>query len=60
MKGLLIISFLKELQLIYLHTSMAIVSTQLNGFNYSYLTLIILVHINHLSADSEMVTSIAI
>ena len=35
-------------------------STQLNGFNYCYLALIILFNINHLLAHSEMVTSIAI
>ena len=38
----------------------AIVSTQLNGFNYCYLTQIILFNINHLFADSEEVTSIVI
>ena len=40
--------------------SIAIVSTQLNGFNYWYLTLIFLFNINHLFADSKVVTSIAI
>ena len=34
------ISFLNELKLICLYTSIEIVSTQLNGFNYCYLTLI--------------------
>ena len=36
------------------------VCTQLNGSNDFYQTLIILFHINHLFADSEAVTSIAI
>ena len=44
----------------FFNSSIAIVSTQLNGFNYCYLTLIILFDINHLIADSEVVTSIAI
>ena len=35
---------------IFWHTSNAIVSTQLNGFKYCYLTLIILFNINHLFA----------
>ena len=39
--------------------SIAIVSTQLNGFNYCYLTLILLLNINQLFADNEVVTSIA-
>ena len=34
------------------------VSTQLNGFKYSYLTLIIWFNINHLFAHSEVVSSI--
>ena len=34
--------------------------TQINGFNYCYLTLIILFDINHLFAESEVVTIIAI
>ena len=42
-------------KLICLHTSTAIVSTQLDGFNYSYLC-----NIKHLFAHSEVVTSIAI
>ena len=37
-----------------------LLSTQLNGFNYCYLTLIILFNINHLFAYSEVVSSIAI
>ena len=60
MKSLLVISFLNELGLICLHTSIAIVSTQLNGFYYYNLTLIILFNINHLFALSEVVTSTAI
>ena len=33
---------------------------QLNIFNNNYLTLIILFNINHLFADGEVITSIAI
>ena len=55
-----VISFLNELELICLHTSSAIVSTQSNGLNHCYQTLIILFNINHLFTDSEVVTSIAI
>ena len=55
----LVISFLNELELIYLLTSIAIVSIQLNGFKYCYLTLIILFNINNLFADREAVASIA-
>ena len=47
MNSLLIISFLNELELISLHTSMAVVSIKLNAFNYCYLTQIILFNINH-------------
>ena len=54
MNSLWVISFLNELGLICLHT----VSTQLNGFNYSYQTLIILFNINYLLVHSEMVPSI--
>ena len=43
-----------------LQTSTAIVSIQLNGCNYCYLTLIIQFNINHLFADCEVDTSIAI
>ena len=49
---------LNELELIYLHARIVIVSTQLNGFNYCYLALIIVFNINHLFVDSEVVTSI--
>ena len=56
----LVISFLKEFVLIYSHTTIAFVSTQLNGFNYWYLTQIILFDINRLFAHSEVVTTIAI
>ena len=38
-----------------MHISIAIVSTQLNGFYYCYLTLIIPFTANHLFANSEMV-----
>ena len=47
------------LRLISLHTSIAIVSL-LNGADYCNLTLIILFNINHLFADSEVITIIAI
>ena len=50
---LLIISFINELELIWLHCSIAIVSTLLNGFNYYYLTVIIQFNIIHLLADSK-------
>ena len=39
-----------------LHISIAIVVTQLNGFNHWCLALIILFTINHLFANSEVVT----
>ena len=42
MISLSVISVLNALELICLRTSIAIVSTQVNGFNYCYLTLIIL------------------
>ena len=48
------------LELICSHSIIAIVYTQLNGFNYCYLTLIIPFENNHLFADREVVTSIAI
>ena len=60
MNSLSLISFLNELELICLHPGIAIVSTQLNGFNYCYPTLIILFTINPLFADSEGMTSIII
>ena len=43
-----------------MHTRIALVSTQLNGFNYYDLTLIIVFNISHLFADTEVVISIAI
>ena len=55
-----VISFLNELELICLPINIAMISTQLNGFNYCYLTLIIIFNINHLFADSEVVLSIDI
>ena len=58
--SLSVISFLNELELICLHSSVAIVTTQLNGFNYCFLTHIILFNMNHLFADSEVVKNIAI
>ena len=60
MISLLVITLLNELELICLHTHIAIISTCLNGFSYCYLTLIILFNINHLFADREVLTIIAI
>ena len=60
MNSLYVISFLNKLEPICLHTRIAIVSTWLNGFNYCYLTQIILFNINHLFAHSEVATSITI
>ena len=57
---LLVISFLNELELIYLPTSVDVVPTQLNVFNYYYRTLLILFNIYHLFEQSEVVTSIAV
>ena len=54
-----VISFLNELELICLNSSIAVGSTLVNGFSYCYLTLI-LFDIKSLFADSEVVTSIAI
>ena len=47
---------LNELELMLLHTSIAIVSTQLNGFNYCYLTVICLFNIDNLFPHTKMVT----
>ena len=58
--SLSIIWFLNESEQICLHTRIAIVSTQLDGFKYCYLTLIIQFIIYHLFADSEVVTTIVI
>ena len=58
--SLQVILFLIDLELICLHTSPAIVSTQLNSFNYCNVTQIFLFNINHLFAHSEVVSSIAI
>ena len=60
MNSLYVIWFLNELEQVCKHTIIAIVSTQLNGINYCYLTLLILFNISNLFADSEEVTSIAI
>ena len=57
--SLLVILFLNELEQICLHTWIAIVFTQLNGFNNWYTILIIQFNINHLFAHSKMVPSIA-
>ena len=59
MISLLVILFLNEFELICLHICI-IISTQLYGFKYCYLTLKILFNINHFFADSEEVTGIAI
>ena len=59
MNSLQVISFLNELQMICLYTNIAIVSAQLNDFNYCYLTQMILFNINNLFADTEDVLSIA-
>ena len=58
--SLLLILFLNYLKLICLHTSIAVVSEQLNGFIYCYLKLLILFNINHLFAHSKVFTNIAI
>ena len=49
---------MRHAELVCLHTRIDIVSTQLNSFSYCNRTLIILFNINHLFADSEVVTSI--
>ena len=54
------ISLLNELELICLHRSNAIVSMQLNSFNYCYRIIINLFNINHLFAHSEIVSRIDI
>ena len=53
MDSLRVILFLNELELICLHTCIAIVSTKLNGFNYCNLTLIFLYDINHVFTQSS-------
>ena len=53
-------NFIFKSELIYLYINIAIASSQLNGFHNWYLTLIILFNINHIFADSKVVTSIAI
>ena len=58
--SLLVISFLNELELICLRTSIAIASTHLNDISYWYLAMPILFDMNHLFVYSEVVTSIAI
>ena len=57
--SLYVIHSLNKLELICLHISIAIVSTQLIGFNYCYLTIIILFNTIHSFAHSQMVPSIA-
>ena len=53
-----VISFLNKLELVCLNSNFAIVSTQLNGFNYCYVRLITLFNIINLLALSEVVPSI--
>ena len=60
MNSLYVTSFLDELELICLLITISIVSMHLDIFNYCYLTLMILFSINHLFADSEVVTCIVI
>ena len=52
--------FFNEPEPILLHTNIVIVSTQFNGCNNCYLMVIIQFNINHLFADSEVVTSTTI
>ena len=59
MNSLQVILFLNGLVLICLYISIAIVCIQLNGFKYSYQTLIIEFKINNLPAHSEVVSSAA-
>ena len=49
--SLSVISFLNELELISLNTSISFVSTQLNGFTYCYITFIILIIITPLFVE---------
>ena len=55
MISLLVISYLNELKSIRLYTDIEIVSTALNGFKYCK-QYYFLFNINHLFADSEIVT----
>ena len=55
-----IVSFLNVLELICLHISIVMISTQLNDLNYCYLSLIILFDMNLLFSHSELVTIIVI
>ena len=59
-KSLSAISFLNELNLFCWDPRIGFLSTQLNGFNYFYLTLIIWFNIKHLFAHIKVITSIAI
>ena len=54
------ISFLNDSQLSCLHSSIAIISIQLNGFNYCNLISIVLSNIKHLFAHRELGKSVAI
>ena len=56
--SLSVISFFNESELICLHTGNSIVPTYLIGFNYFYRTLMILFHVTHLFAHSDVVISI--
>ena len=57
---MLMILFFIEIEVICLDSRIAIVSMQLNGINYCYLARTVLFDINHLFAESEVFTSIAI
>ena len=60
MNSFSVISLLNESEQIFLLTSFVIIHTQLNDFNNCYQTIMILFNINHLFADTEVVTSIVI
>ena len=60
LNSLLVISFLNKLKLTCLHSIITSVSTQINGFKYFYLSLIILFNINHLFGNSEGVSIIVL
>ena len=53
------ISFLNELERICLHNIIVVLSTQLNGFNYNYRSLIIQFKISCFFVDSEVAASTA-
>ena len=53
-----VISIINDLKLISFHISILTVSRQLNGFNYCYLTLIILSNTKQLFVHSKVIISI--